>query len=147
LRLRWPLLRDGTYYRLQRNPFIQLFLFQRAMMNGEAVQLAIQDRRPGIAFLGGTSVANILLCVFGKAVVIQRNCKFLAFRMADHIHALRRGVANFRQSRAELKRARVWWRDNSQDRDVHLDALRAIDEFSQSYSRAAIEPGKFDLGL
>lgn len=35
------LLCDGTYDRLQGDPFIQLFLFQRAMMNGEAVQLAI----------------------------------------------------------------------------------------------------------
>jgi hypothetical protein len=30
-----------AYDRLQGDPFIQLFLFQRAMMNGEAVQLAI----------------------------------------------------------------------------------------------------------
>jgi len=34
-------LRDGTYDRLQGDPFIQLFLFQRAMMNGEATQFAI----------------------------------------------------------------------------------------------------------
>ena len=36
-----PLLRDSADDRLQGDPFIQLFLFQRAMMNGEAAQLAI----------------------------------------------------------------------------------------------------------
>jgi hypothetical protein len=35
------LLRDGTYDRFQGDPLIQLFLFQRAMMDGEAAQLAI----------------------------------------------------------------------------------------------------------
>lgn len=34
-------LRDGTYDRLQGDPFIQLFLFQSAMMNAEAAKLAI----------------------------------------------------------------------------------------------------------
>ena len=32
---------DGTYDRLQGDPFIQLFFFQRAMMNGEAAKLSI----------------------------------------------------------------------------------------------------------
>ena len=36
-----PLLRNGADDRLKGNPFIQLFLFQRAMMNGKAAQLAI----------------------------------------------------------------------------------------------------------
>src|SRR5262249_1465562 len=29
----------------------------------------------------------------------------------------------------------------------HLDAWRAVNEFSQPHSRAAVEPGKFDLRL
>ena len=35
------LLGDGADNRLQSDPFIQLFLFQRTMMNGKATQLAI----------------------------------------------------------------------------------------------------------
>src|SRR5262245_26421491 len=117
------------------------------MMNGEAIQSAIQDRRSGIAFFGGASVADVLLRVLGKAVVIQRNCKFLSFWMADHVNALLWGIANFRQSRAERQLARAWRCDDAQDRYIHLDALRAIDEFAQLHSRAAVEPGKFDFGL
>ena len=80
--------RDGTYDSLQGDSFVQLFLFQRAVMNGEAAQLAIQNRLSRIALFGRASVANILLRAFGKAVVVQRNRKFLAPGMTNHVHAL-----------------------------------------------------------
>jgi hypothetical protein len=50
-------------------------------------KLAIKHRVPRIASFGRTSVANILLRIFCKAVVIERNCEFTASRMADHVSA------------------------------------------------------------
>ena len=63
---------DGT----QDDPFIQLYIVQRPVVNRKRLKLAREHRRTRVATLRRAPVAHKHIIVFHQAVVVQRYCEF-----------------------------------------------------------------------